>query len=268
MNPKKKFIQGSLEISQESIDHGWTMPYAHYHEDYEIYILKSGERTVMINDLEYPAQSHSATLFSKNTVHRSYGDTPFSGICIHFSERYLKQYFTPMTISQLLSCFNQPIIMLSDEVLFVIQKMADEFVLHAPENFLHLATILQLLCSCVDSAKAPLPKASTQALSKAESIIAYVNENFIDIKDIAELSERFDVSQSYIFRTFKQHFQTTPKHYINRLRIQTVCHRLRYSTYTIRNLAVDCGFESYEYFYRVFKKQMGCTPTEYRNANH
>lgn len=268
MNPKKKFIQGSLEISQESIDHGWTMPYAHYHEDYEIYILKSGERTVMINDLEYLAQPHSATLFSKNTIHRSYGDTPFSGICIHFSERYLKQYLTPTAISQLLYCFKHPIITLSDEALFVIQKMADEFVLHAPWNFLHLATILQLLCTCADSASAPPPKASTQALSKAENIIAYVNENFIDIKDISELSERFDVSQSYIFRIFREHFQTTPKHYINLLRIQTVCHRLKYSTRTIGSLAADCGFESYEYFYRVFKQQTGCTPTEYRNANH
>ena len=267
MNTKKKFIQGSLEISQESIEHGWTMPYAHYHEDYEIYILKTGERTVMINDVEYLAPAHSATLFSKNAVHRSWGETPFSGICIHFSERYLKQYFTPMAISQLLHCFEQPIIKLSDEAYLTIQKMADEFVLHTPENFLHLATLLQLLCTCADSTKSalPIPHALTPTPSKTEAIIAYVNENYIDIKDIAELSERFNVSQSYIFRIFKQRFQKTPKHYINQLRIRTVCHRLKYSTHTIRSLATDCGFESYEYFHRVFKELMGCTPNEYRN---
>lgn len=267
MNTKKKFIQGSLEISQESIEHGWTMPYAHYHEDYEIYILKDGERTVMINDVEYLASAHSATLFSKNAVHRSWGDTPFSGICIHFSERYLKQYLTPLAMSQLLRCFEQPIITLSDEAFSAIQKMADEFVLHAPENFLHLATLLQLLCTCADSAKSVLPiqQDLSQTLSKAESIIAYVNENYITIKDLAELSERFNVSQSYIFRVFKQHFHRTPKHYINQLRIQTVCLRLQYSTRTIRSISSDCGFESYEYFHRIFKNLVGCTPNEYRN---
>lgn len=269
MNTKKKFIQGSLEISQENIDYGWTMPYAHYHEDYEIYILKSGERTVMVNDLEYFAPAHSATLFSKNTVHRSFGDTPFSGICIHFSERYLKQYLTPLAISQLFRCFEEPIITLSDEVFFAIQKMANEFVPDAPENFLHLATLLQLLCTCAEKDNPILPIDHTleKTASKAEAIITHVNENYIAIKDIAELSELFHVSQSYIFRVFKQRFQTTPKHYINRLRIQTVCHKLKYSTYTIRSIASDCGFESYEYFHRVFKKQMGCTPNEYRCSN-
>ena len=267
MNTKKKFIQGNLEISQESIEYGWTMPYAHYHEDYEIYILKTGERTVMVNDVEYLAPAHSATLFSKNAVHRSLGETPFSGICIHFSERYLKQYLTPLAMSQLLRCFEQTIITLSDEAFFTIQKMANEFVLHAPENFLHLATLLQLLCTCADSTKSTLPlqQTLTQTPSKAEAIIAYVNENYIAIKDIAELSKRFNVSQSYIFRVFKQHFQRTPKHYINQLRIQTVCHRLKYSSHTIRSIASDCGFESYEYFHRVFKELMGCTPNEYRN---
>lgn len=269
MNTKKKFIQGNLEISQESIEYGWAMPYAHYHEDYEIYVLKSGERTVFLQDVKYLATAHSATLFSKNTVHRSFGDTPFSGICIHFSERYLKQYLTPLAISQLFRCFEQPIITLSDEVFLAIQKMANEFVPDAPENFLHLATLLQLLCNCAEADISALPVAHTpeHASSKAEAIITHVNENYIAIKDIAELSEYFHVSQSYIFRIFKQRFQTTPKHYINRLRIQTVCHKLKYSTYTIRSIASDCGFESYEYFHRVFREQMGCTPGEYRHTN-
>ena len=270
VNTKKKFIQGSLEISQEDMEYGWTMPYAHYHEDYEIYILKTGERTILINDVEYLAPAHSATLFPKNVPHKSWGNTPFSGICIHWSERYLKQYLTPMAMSQLLHCFEHPIIPLTEEAFFAIQKMADEFIPDAPENYLHLATLLQTLCTCADHALLTdiAPSTHPTTLSKAEAIISYVNENYIFIKDISELAERFQVSESYIFRVFKQRLQTTPKHYINQLRIQNICHRLRYSDKTIRQLASDCGFESYEYFHRVFKEQMQCTPGEYRRANH
>lgn len=270
MNTKKKFIQSSFEISQENIDHNWTMPYSHYHEDFEVYILTSGERTILINDIEYTAPAHSASLFSKNVPHKSWGNTSFSGICIHFSERYLKQYFTPLATSQLLRCFENPIITLSEEALLTIQKVADEFILHAPENFLHLATILQVLCTCVDADSSVISAVHTleKSSSKAKALLAYVEEHYTVIHDISELSERFNVSQSYIYRVFKQQLQTTPKHYINQLRIQTVCHRLKYSSRTIRAISSDCGFESYEYFHRVFKAQMGCTPKKYREHNH
>ena len=40
------------------------MPYSHCHVAYEIYILKSGERTVTIEDMEYTAKAMDATLFS------------------------------------------------------------------------------------------------------------------------------------------------------------------------------------------------------------
>lgn len=49
MNTKRQFITDDFRISQESIDNGWTMPYSHCHAAYEIYILKSGERTPVID---------------------------------------------------------------------------------------------------------------------------------------------------------------------------------------------------------------------------
>lgn len=71
MNTKKRFIFDDFRISQESINYGWTMPYSHCHVAYEIYILKSGERTVTIEDMEYTAKAMDATLFSSNTSHKS-----------------------------------------------------------------------------------------------------------------------------------------------------------------------------------------------------
>lgn len=270
MNAKKKFIQGNLEISQETVDYGWTMPYAHYHEDYEIYILTSGERTVTIDDTIYFAPAKSATLFPQNTVHKSTGTTPFSGICIHFSQRFAQQYFTPLAMTELLRCFEHPIIPLTDEAMSYIKKVADEFVLDSTDHFLQLATILHVLCTYANQMVSSHSHADSisdhSVLSKADSIIAYVDENYCFIHEISELATYFDVSESYIFRIFKQRFQTTPKHYINQLRINTVCHRLRYSNKSVRLIAADCGFASYEYFYRVFKAQMGCTPTEYRDT--
>lgn len=57
----------------------------------------------------------------------------------------------------------------------------------------------------------------------------------------------------------------TPKQYINHLRIKNACHRLRHMDGTVKSVSSECGFDSYEYFVSVFKKIVGCTPTEYRD---
>lgn len=40
--------------------------------------------------------------------------------------------------------------------------------------------------------------------------------------------------------------------------------RLKYEKKSIKSIALDCGFDSYEHFINVFKKAVGCTPSEYK----
>lgn len=182
MNTKKRFIFDDFRISQESINYGWTMPYSHCHVAYEIYILKSGERTVTIEDMEYTAKAMDATLFSSNTSHKSRGDTPFSGICIHFSERYIDLYFTTAAKKQLMKCFKHKVISLSDTDFETIQRISDNFKENASNNFLILAFILDILNRSVNSVDLGVSAGSEKKIKKSQRVIEYVNENYVYIK--------------------------------------------------------------------------------------
>lgn len=264
MNTKRRFIIDDFRISQESIDYGWTMPYSHCHPAYEIYILKNGERTVTIEDMEYAAKAMDATLFSSNTSHKSRGDTPFSGICIHFSERYLDLYFTAEAKKQLMKCFKHKIISLSDTNFETIQSIADNFTESTSNNFLILAFVLDILNCSVNSADTGVSADGEKKVKKSQRIIEYVNENYIYIKKISDITNIFKVSENYVFQIFRRNYGMTPKQYINKLRINNACHRLKYEKKSIKSIAYDCGFDSYEHFINVFKKSVGATPTEYR----
>lgn len=268
MNTKKSFIIDDFIISQESIDYGWTMPYSHCHAAYEIYILKSGERTVIMEDMEYAAKAMDATLFSSNVSHKSKGDTPFSGICIHFSERYLDLYFTAEAKKQLMKCFKHKVINLSDTDFEIMKNIADNFTETAANNFLILASVLDILNRSVNSADTGVSADSEKKIKKSQRIIEYVNENYAYIKRISDITELFDVSENYVFQIFRKSYGMTPKQYINRLRINTACHRIKYSDKSIKSIAYDCGFDSYEHFINVFKKTAGATPTEFRKMIH
>lgn len=267
MNTKRQFVYNNFSMSQESTDSGWNMPYSHYHAAYEIYILKEGERTVVTDGMEYTTAAKDAVLFSSNVPHRSKGDTPFSGICIHFSQRYLDLYFTPEAKKQLMKCFKHKVIALNDRDFELIQSIADEFEENGENNFLTLAFILNILNCCIKTSDVGISAACEKKLKKAQLIIEYTDENYISIKRISDITHLFDVSENYVFRVFRESYGMTPKQYINKLKIKNACHRLKHSDKSIKAIAYDCGFDSYEHFINVFKKNVGTTPGEYKKTH-
>lgn len=263
MNARRCYINDDFRISHEEFNTGWDMPYAHYHNSYEIYLLKTGERKVTFGDTEFPVHAREVTLFNSNVMHCSRGNTPFSGICIHFSKWYLEFFFTPNAVDELMQCFNKKIIALNDDDFMKICTLSDNFIYGENSNFAVLCEILTILnkASGSETARKPLIDKGRFA---AEKIITYVNENYAYIRTITEISQRFGVTDGYVHKIFRERFDTTPKHYINALRIRNVCHHLKYTKRSTKQLAADSGFESYSYFLRVFKAETGLTPTQYR----
>lgn len=56
----------------------------------------------------------------------------------------------------------------------------------------------------------------------------------------------------------------SPIVYLNTFRISAACEMLRTTDYSIREVANAVGVEDQLYFSRVFKKQKGVSPREYR----
>lgn len=55
--------------------------------------------------------------------------------------------------------------------------------------------------------------------------------------------------------------------YIRKRRIERACAMLRSTELPMSEIYVTCGIESASYFSRLFKSEMGMTPTEYRRSH-
>jgi transcriptional regulator GlxA family with amidase domain len=51
---------------------------------------------------------------------------------------------------------------------------------------------------------------------------------------------------------------------VNELRLQAARRELRDSERSVLDIALACGFRQVTFFNRLFKREMGCTPVEYR----
>lgn len=79
-----------------------------------------------------------------------------------------------------------------------------------------------------------------------------------------ELLASASKSEEHISRCFRKYLSCTPGDYLNRLRISAAQGLLLSTRYGIAHIAMECGYESLSYFYRIFKEETGMAPGEYR----
>lgn len=86
----------------------------------------------------------------------------------------------------------------------------------------------------------------------------------IEIKDLAR---KAGLNRSYLSTLFKKETGKSVSAYILSKRMEAACNMLRYSEYGYAEIADTLAFSSQSHFCRVFKKEKGITPRQYRNAN-
>lgn len=85
---------------------------------------------------------------------------------------------------------------------------------------------------------------------------------------IQSVAEKVYASESTLSRALKADTGSTFTALLSRERLQKAGHLLRETSESVQNIAAACGYPDQNYFVKVFRKQYGVTPTEYRKASH
>lgn len=78
-------------------------------------------------------------------------------------------------------------------------------------------------------------------------------------------AEKMNISPQYLSRLVEDSSGTAARDWINRAVVLQAKLLLRNSKYTIEQIAEELNFSTVPYFCRLFKREVGTTPTEYRN---
>ncbi|MBI9108161.1 MAG: helix-turn-helix domain-containing protein [Spirochaetales bacterium] len=96
-------------------------------------------------------------------------------------------------------------------------------------------------------------------------IVEYLKLRYTDNISIAELSDSFNLNPTYLSRVFKQITGRTPTRFLTDLRINEARRLLtEQPELEVKEVAVKLGFSDQGYFSRLFKKETGKNPLEYR----
>lgn len=93
--------------------------------------------------------------------------------------------------------------------------------------------------------------------------LRYVEKNFRGKIRNADVAELCDMSQCHFSHEFAEAFSLTFQEYVLCYRILEACSELRHPNIPVTNVAYSVGFNDPSYFARVFRRYLGCSPTEY-----
>ena len=108
------------------------------------------------------------------------------------------------------------------------------------------------------------PTVNTYMQEEMENARRYFNEHYNENINIEEFAASRSMSVSWFLRNFKQVVGMSPMHYILTNRINNAVSLLETTDYNVTEISTIVGYENPMYFSRLFKKQKGVSPTDYR----
>ena len=223
--------------------------------------VKDGQGSVTYNNKTYSIKKDDVVLLNCHRPH-SY-NAKNSGLdiyWIHFDGNSSNEYFQyiynnfgivntlknpsiiPELFEKILNSFNSNNLIIEPLVSCYIQRMLTDIIINSN-----------------------ITRNNDYSNSPIFTAINYIQNNYKDKITLDSLASNSCLSPYYFSRLFKKETGYTPYQYITNIRINRAKTLLINSTFTIKEICFQCGFNSESNFVTSFKEHTGTTPSDFRN---
>ena len=99
-----------------------------------------------------------------------------------------------------------------------------------------------------------------------QEMVHFLKENIEERNEVSDLCDAFKLSRSTIQNLFQKYANTTPKTYINHIRLNRSKELMKHTSLSISQIAEKLGYGSLPYFSRAFTQEFGMTPSAYAKS--
>lgn len=135
---------------------------------------------------------------------------------------------------------------------------------------LHAVGILcRLLASMVENSTiGQLPAFSCSNSSRSwylDKALSYMQDHYaLPGLTVSSLAKHVGLERSYFAKLFADELHQTPHQFLLRYRLEKASRLLTHTDLPIADVAASAGFQDPVYFTRVFRKHIGCPPSDFR----
>lgn len=259
-------------------------PLEHFHDTFELAFFVRADIHVFVKDTKYHIRDGDWLLINPYEIHSIFYNPAhdYTRYVLQFNEGFLKDLLAALSLEGRLAalqlkrnkraCLDLPQRMRVEAMYRSLLQLYERqpgndgkrYGLHPSdaELKLHLALLLleyDKLCETAAAARRVRPSEDP-----VREMIAYLDDHYMEPVQLHDLEHHFGRSKFTICRQFSQTTQFTVVEYLQYRRVIEAQKRLIQTEQPILDIALDCGFQSIQHFYRIFKKICGRTPLQYR----
>ena len=247
---------------------------AHTHNKAEIYLTLTELPDALLNDTVSRIPQGTLILIPPFCIHQMYHqiNVCYERYILNLDTQWLENVLcSRQDLSEYLKPSAAPLILpLSKEQLTSITQSMQKVLPIIQEKSIKSTVEFLNLLSVIDSTVHDIHKnefAPKMFISKSQTtvneIIAYINEHIEGNISLSDIEAHFFLNRDYLSRLFLKHTHTSIGRYISIQRIAKAQEYLN-EGFTVAQVSDKLGFSSYAYFFKVFKKIVGISPSQYR----
>ena len=232
--------------------------------DYQLIYVASGKTHFYFGDEERIVNAEQMVLFQpRQPQHYEYfaKDKP-EVYWVHFTgsdvKNILRHYGIPMDEPVFYSGNSSMYAYLFKEMIHELQTCRVGY-----QELLEMY-LRQILLLIVRSREEHNPTVSSFIQDEMELARRYFTEHYNEEINIEEYAKSRGMSISWFLRNFKQLTAKSPMQYVLSIRINNAVSLLEGTNYNINEISSIVGYDNPLYFSRIFKKQKGVSPSDYR----
>ncbi|WP_413375000.1 helix-turn-helix domain-containing protein [Alkalihalobacillus sp. 1P02AB] len=252
--------------------------------DYLLIYVQEGRCTVRVDEVKYDLNSGDFCLIQPNTVHSLHGTTntitPFAHMDFFYNHKRENSF--PVIGGQLdLTGYEELMQPKLDDTLniHVPVKFHPENPIEFRDKMLRMiecwqndTLISHLEAQCLASelilsifqAYSQTNYQSPSTLRTFNWITSYLFFSISESLSVSDMAQRANLSPSRFSAIFKKKFGISPYQYLLNLRIKHAKELLKTSQHSLEDITVYCGFSDVHHFSKSFKKNVGESPSVYR----
>lgn len=109
-----------------------------------------------------------------------------------------------------------------------------------------------------------LQKNKVVRTDQISSVLNMIRKDYAKEITLQQMADSVSLSPKYFCRLFKENTDHTPIEYLNWFRVNRACTLLRETDEKLLDIAMQCGFNDFSYFTKIFRRYKGLPPSKYR----
>ncbi len=251
----------------------------HMHKEFEICMVLSGTVTIYTSQETQNFEKGDLILFNPYQTHELHSLTEksiilsiqaASGFCKRAYPEISRVKFEDVVLSmEKLEC--------GEKGIYYLQKLlleVSKIYLRKEDNyeFFCMSRLYEVFGILLSSQKWQIisEKERTERYNRGKRlkrITDYIEMHFMEKILLSDIADMENLSLYYLSHLFKETLGLSFQQYVALLRFERARKMVEQTNKSLTEISMECGFSDYRYLNKIYQKQLGYTPIEYRNSH-